>query len=279
MKTTGSSEVPQAEFFSWKKHPFFTNGLRPDDYVLTNRERDFLPLAETFLNLGKSFAVIAPPGTGKTTFARIMIRNLDPKEYRVVFIPSSRYQGTGLLRLIAETLQFDPGKRGIPVLAKIQRHLLDTGKESHRPFPVLVIDDAQSLEPASFTDLCSLMSHPEKDGSIASLILLGDQSLGRMLELSTMLAVRSRLAFLFRLEPLSEKDGKDLIKSRLKAAQAPEGLFDPDALELLTAQARGNRRDLLNRATVLCTEAYHRKERIITGNLVVTSLLLSDQEK
>jgi len=40
-------------------------------HVLTSRKQEFSPHAEIFLNLGKSFAVIAPPRTGKTPFSRL----------------------------------------------------------------------------------------------------------------------------------------------------------------------------------------------------------------
>ena len=82
-------------------------------------------------------------------------------------------------------------------------------------------------------------------------------------------AIASRMACTFRMEALTQDETKALLARRLETAKAPKDLFADDAMELLAAQSRGNRRELMNLGVMLCIEAHSREEKSITAELVL----------
>ena len=78
------------------------------------------------------------------------------------------------------------------------------------------------------------------------------------------------MACVFRMQPLTQDETRTLLSRRLDAAKAPKDLFDDDAIELMAAQSRGNRRELMNLGVMLCIEAHSREEKSITAELILT---------
>ena len=272
-KTPGKTIKPlsAAEFFGWKRHPFVDSGRPQGELVFTAKETEMLQAAQALLLYNKNFAITGVSGIGKSTFSRHLIGSLDQRSFRPVWLAYAGFNRAGVLRALADRLGLDLGKRGIPSLLKIQAFLLAAQKEPGSPFPVMIIDDAQHLEPESMNDLLALTAHPEENRAIASLVLIGDDILNRQMRLSSMRPTSSRMACIFRFEPISDTDMAAVIKERLAAVDGPSDLFDSEAIELMAARCRGNKRDLLNLATTLCVEAHIRQERVITSNLILTS--------
>ncbi len=156
-----------------------------------------------------------------------------------------------------------------PFLGEREKRILHLSSEANARFPVFIIDDAQLLEHESLMDLCSLMAAPHKKSVAASVILVGDDTLTRRLGLHVMAPVSTRMTCAFALEGLAEKEVKQFVAFRLKAAKAPPGLFEEDTIALMAAHCRGNRRKLMNIATLLLDEAYFRKEKTIGAHLML----------
>jgi len=55
-------------------------------------------------------------------------------------------------------------------------------------------------------------------------------------------------------QPLGEADATTFIKKHLERANAPKELIHEDAIAMIAAKTRGNRREMLNSAAVLLTE-------------------------
>jgi type II secretory pathway predicted ATPase ExeA len=108
----------------------------------------------------------------------------------------------------------------------------------------------------------------------ASLLLAGDDTFHKSLQLHVLDSVSSRLAYVFACEPLSDRESQDFLLARLETAQAPRELFDRDALQLLASHCRGNRRALMNAGMLLLSEAFSRQEKSVGAELVVSSSLL-----
>jgi len=271
-KSAGTTTLSAAEFFGWKRHPFID---QPGDIGLealaVKRDLEIAHRAREFIKVNRSFAIIGTPGAGKTTLARAVIQSLDPRTYRSIWLSYAGCNRCGVLRIIAEKAGLELNRKGLPPLHKLQRHLAAQQKEPGSPFPVIVVDDAQYLEVESLMDLCAILAHPEEQKALASLVLVGDETLDHMLRLESRRAIASRVVCVFRMEALTQDETKYLMTRRLELAKAPKDLFGHDALELLAAQSRGNRRELMNLGVRLCIEAHYREERSITAELVLTS--------
>jgi type II secretory pathway predicted ATPase ExeA len=111
---------------------------------------------------------------------------------------------------------------------------------------MILIDDAQLLERESLMDLCSLIVCPPKKAAVASLIIVGDDMLAKQMQLAVMTPIRTRLTVNFRIDPLSDTEAEQFIAFRLRCAQAPKDLLEPDAITLIAAHCHGNRRQIMN---------------------------------
>lgn len=264
------SKVSPNEFFGFKRHPFID---RPDDSepIFSEHEERMMGMAIQLLNLGKSIVLTGGPGTGKTTFIRHLREQLGTRDYLPIFIPYSGLNRAGFLKTLAAACRIDLGKRNVPPLIKIQKHLLDIATDKNPRYPVLIIDDAQLLEQDSLLDLCSFLADPDQKRSAASLILVGDETLDRRLSLNVLTPVWSRMACTMNTQPLAETEATTFIRKHLERSNAPKDLFQDEAISMLAAKARGNRREILNSATVLLTEAMLRKEKTVGAQLVLSS--------
>jgi general secretion pathway protein A len=264
-----NESLTPAEFFRWKHHPFIDSPEMMCSF--TTREQRTLQVAEHLLNEGKSFAMVGPSGTGKTSLVRALLEKLDRKSFSPTHIHYAGHSRGGILRALADTLRLDLRKRTLPLLTRIHQHLIRKPQDQPGVFPVIVIDDAHLLEPESLFDLCSLLAHPEQKTATASMILIGDELFRKQLRLTAMSPVKTRMACLFSLEPLSDKEAFEFIAARIKAGGGPKDLFDKEALEILNSRCRGNKREWMNMASLLCLEALAKNEQTINAQLVLSS--------
>jgi general secretion pathway protein A len=252
-----------AELFDFHYHPFADTGKNVQPFISAQDAR-LCDRALSLLACGKSLALCGPCGVGKSTLVAYLIGRLDPNCYKPVVLHYAGFNRAGLLRAIADRLGIDTNGRSLPLLVRLQKHLMQLASANSSLYPVIVVDDAQLLERESMLDLCALMVSAEKKTSAASIVLVGDDTLRQRLALNAMAAIASRLTAVFTLDALDEKDSAAFIAHRIKQAKAPEHLFEPAALDMIAAHCRGNRRMIINCATLLIQEAYFRQEKTIS---------------
>jgi len=255
-----------AEHFGWKFHPFAdTWPMDPPFY--SQRDQRIADQGMQLLQHAKSFALTGPSGTGKSTLVQHLLAHLDANYYHGIYIHYGGLQRTALLKTVGEQLGVETTTRAVPLLIKLQKHIgmMATGK--HPIHPVILIDDAQLLERESLLDLCSLIVCPPQKAAAASLIIVGDDMLAKQMQLAVMTPIRTRLTVNFRIDPLSESEAGQFIAFRIRCAQAPKDLFEPDALTLIAAHCHGNRRLIMNLATLLLSEAFYRNEKCVSAQL------------
>ena len=263
------SQLPTlAEHFGWGRHPFADTRALSAPWLSAGDER-LLTSIRSMIWHGKSLGLCGPSGTGKSTLVHHLSAELDPRHYRPIWIHYGGLNRAGLLRAVAHRLGVDPRGRSVPLLLRIQEQILQPGTAGTGGFPVLILDDAHLAERESLMDLCSLLTCPERRTAAASLVLIGDGLLRQQLGLNVMAPVRGRLIGPFSLAPLTEAETADFIAHRLGQAKAPPGLFDDDALEMIAAGCHGNRREIMNLATLLLEEAYVRREKVVTAQTVI----------
>jgi type II secretory pathway predicted ATPase ExeA len=267
-----ATKLSAGEFFNWNRHPFIDQpGNLGAESLMIRRDQEIFARAREYLNVGRSFAIIGSSGSGKTTLVRAIAQSLDSRQYRLIWLAYSGSNRSGILRIIADKIGLELGRKGLPPVSKLRQQLATAQKEPNSPIPVIVVDDAQYLEPDSLMDLCGLLSNPDDQSTLASLILVGDENLERTLRMTSRRSVSTRITYTFRMDGIAPDDAKTLLISRIEKAKAPKNLFAEDALELLATQCRGNRRDLMNLATTLCVEAHLRGEKVITAELVFST--------
>ena len=270
-------KLPINDFFGWKHHPFADTHIQKQRFM-PNKDRKYLETIKRLLHNGKSVAVCGPSGSGKTTFVHTLVGDLDKNAYRPILIPYAGHPRNGFTKVLAEALGVEVKGRGLPLITRIRQHIetMITGTNPHHP--VMIIDDAQRVENDSLWDLCSLLFQALKQTAAASLILVGDETLAKRLDLHIMTPIRSRLTSVMKMAPLTEEDAISFIRNRLENAGASFDLFDQEALAIIAAYTRGNRRMIMNTATLVFEEAYYRQEKTITAESIYSSEWFNESE-
>jgi general secretion pathway protein A len=264
------SEPTMAEFFAWQRHPFADTRQMAEPFIPEADER-IMCHAKGLLSMGKSFAICGPSGAGKTTLMSHLLTQLDTRDYQPFTVSYGGFNRAGILRLLAEKMGVDASGRSSPLLNRIHNQILQMTEANQPHHPLFVVDDAHLLERESLLDLCALLALPARNTVAASLILVGDETFPKLLSLRVMAPVYSRLACIFPQSHLHEQDCTRLIQHRLTAGKAAADLFEPEAIALMAAHTAGNRRNLMNLATMLLQEAFDRKERCVSAQLVLSS--------
>ncbi len=270
-------KLPMGDFFGWKYHPF------SDTYIqrrlwMSKRDCRQLETIKRLLYTGKSIALCGPSGSGKTTLVHSLINDLDKNSYRTVLIPYAGHSRNGLTRILAETLGVETKGRGVPLITRAQQHLETMTSGANPRHPVIIIDDAQLVENESLWDLCSLLFQTAKQTVAASLLLVGDETLAKRLELYVLQSIRARLTTTLKLNAMNEFETRLFIESRLTNAEAPPDLFAEDAVDIIAAYTRGNRRGVMNTATMAIEEAYYHEMKTITAETLYNSDWFNESE-
>ncbi len=259
----------QTDFFGWQRHPFSDTYAKLTHSFLAKQDRKLVTQGLSLLSLAKSFALTGESGLGKTTLVAHVINQLDAHHYLPLFLSYGGLNRSGVLRTLAEQIGVDPSGRA-PLLVKLQKHFRDLREQPNNPFPIIFIDDAHYLERETLLDLCVLLNVPGKGTAAASMVLVGHPSLTKVLKLHVMAAVRTRMTATFTVEPLDESSCLAFLKHRLDFVKAPNGLFEQDALNLLVATSRGNRRELIKLATLALEEAFVQQEKTVGAQLLLS---------
>lgn len=263
-----------AEMFGFHNHPFADTRKNAKPFI-SSQDARLCDRALSLLACGKSLAICGPCGVGKSTLVAHLIGRLDPNCYKPVVLHYAGFNRAGLLRAAADRLGVDTNGRSLPLLVRLQKHLVQLASANNSLYPVIVVDDAQLLERESMLDLCALMVSAEKKTTAASIVLVGDDTLRQRLTLNAMDTVASRLTAVFNLDALDEKDSAAFVAHRLTQARAPEHLFDAAAIDMIAAHCRGNRRKIINCATLLLEEAYFRQENTVTAQTMLECELIT----
>jgi len=140
-----------AEFFNFHHHPFADTRTSTQPLSL---KRCPYPRARPL-----AFAMRQKPGDLRPLRGRQiqpaghLIGRLDPNCYKPILLHYAGFNRPALLRAIAERLGLESNSRCLPLLVRLQKHLLQLTSATNSLYPVLIIDDAQLLERESMLDL------------------------------------------------------------------------------------------------------------------------------
>lgn len=242
-------------FFNLRHNPFSpqlpVEALFADDPV-----QHFCGRIERRLAGEGGFALITgQPGTGKSAALRLLahrLKGLQDLSVGVLTRSSSRlgdfYRELGDIfgvRLV-------PHNRWNGFTTLRQRwleHLSNT-----RMRPVLLVDEAQEMQPPVLNELRLLASTEFDSRAILATVLCGDQRLGDMFRTEELMPLGSRIRYRLVLEPADPKTLLRFLDHMLEAAGNPR-LMTPGLKETLVQHAAGNYRILTHQADALLTAA------------------------
>lgn len=215
-------------------------------------------------------AITGEVGTGKTTILRTLLDDLDEEKYRLAFIFNPRLSAHELLCNIHREFGLAASADNVGDLVhQINEFLLQQRQEGR--VVVLVIDEAQNLDPTVLEQI-RLLSNLETDtDKLIQIVLVGQPELGSLLKRRNMRQLNQRIAVRYHLGTMDLQDTCDYVKHRLQVAGGDEETFTPSALKKIYRYSGGLPR-LIN---LICGRAlllgYSKDCLLITARMVAAS--------
>jgi general secretion pathway protein A len=236
-------------------------------------------MAFTMLEFGimnnAGFTVITGEiGSGKTTLLRYLLRRISPS-VTVGLISSSPQGRHELLQMILMSLE-QSFEGDYPILFKRLQDFL-YGQYANGRRTILIIDEAQNLEPEALEHLRMLSNINADKYQILQLILVGQPQLREVLMSPQLHQFAQRISSDFHLSPLEPKEVAKYIAFRLEAAGSRRFLFTEEACALIAIASGGIPR-MIN---VLCDTALvygFAGDRTIVGHDIVREVIADKQQ-
>ncbi len=210
---------------------------------------------------------IGDPGTGKSAALRLLAERLGQLRDVTVGVLTRPQAGLAdFYRELGELFQAPLSPHNRWASAKVLREKWHNHIETSLYRPVLLIDEAQEMNPLVLCELRLLASADLDSRSILTVILAGDGRLGAKLESPDLLPLASRIRSRLRTEALTPQHLLACLTHLLKSAGNPK-LMSPQLPQTLCEHAAGNLRLLMNMANDLLAAAAHQEREVIDEKL------------
>lgn len=254
-------------FYGLTEKPF---NLTPDPrflYLSQKHQEAFAHLVYGINNRAGFVMISGEIGTGKTTICRSLLNQLDA-DTEVAFIFNPFLSPIELLRKINEDF-------GIPTKGETVKELIDElnnyllAKAREGKNCVLVIDEAQNLEPQVLEQIRLLSNLETETQKLLQIVLLGQPELAQKLELPELRQLNQRITARYHLQGLDFDESLQYIAFRLRVAGGLRKVrFTRSAVKAIHRVSGGTPRVI----NALCDRAlligYTRETREITPSII-----------
>ena len=213
-------------------------------------------------------------GSGKTMIWTVLAKRLPPQEYEVVSVESGNLPFPHLLAEILSRMDakapMDLGGEKFPLLVRFRRLLDERIVKTGRHF-VLIVDEAQELDPKDLVELKNLTNLGSEESTPLTILLIGQPELREKVKLLPQLD--QRISLRFHLNPLARRDVGDYLGHRLRiAGHATGDVFSPDCTDLLYRATGGIPRKI-NRICKLSLDLAFSLSRASVDEPIVRSIV------
>lgn len=210
--------------------------LNPDPrfYFASRGHKRAFAYLEYGLSLGEGFIVITGDvGAGKTLLVKSLLRKLEQGQFLIAQLVSTQLGADDTLRSVANA--FGVATEGLSksaLLKALEDQLRLALRQNRRP--LLIVDEAQNLEPGAVEELRMLSNFHEGDKPLLQSFLLGQPEFRDTLQSPQMLQLRQRVIASYHLGPLDRAETVQYIMHRLTTAgwQGTPS-FSEDALDAI----------------------------------------------
>lgn len=253
--------------FNLKYNPFGLN-LPTDGLLVTPRlDNFFWRISQGLLREGGFALITGEPGSGKSIALQLLIEYLNRQEEVTVGVlsrPQSRL--SDFYREMGELFGIDikPHNRwgGFKTLRKTWQEHLDTRLIR----PILLVDEAQQMNPEVLSELRVLSSMRLDSRNILCVALAGDFRLIELLRRPELVPLASRIRYRLVLEPSNRDELREFLR-HLQTQAGNANLMTPELVNTLADHAQGNLRLMINMANELFTTAIQKNVTTIDEKL------------
>jgi type II secretory pathway predicted ATPase ExeA len=242
------------------KYNPFSPELPMEALLVTSKIEDFLWRIENGLAIEGGFAMITgAPGNGKSVAMRLLAERLE--RLREVVVGSLEHPQSNLADFYREMgdlfgVVLRPHNRWAGFRSLREKWIGHIETTLMRP--VLLIDEAQQMNPAVLSELRILASTRFDSRSILGVVLAGDSRLSEKLRDEELLPLGSRIRTRLLLDHASVEDLRACLAHRMKAAGNLK-LMTTELVDTLCEHALGNYRVLATMANELLEVAAQRE--------------------
>lgn len=207
------------------------------------------------------------PGTGKSAALRLLAGRLSRvRDLAVGVLSRPQASLADFYRELGHLFNVPLSPHNRWASARVLREKWLQHQEAALVRPVLLVDEAQEMGAAVFSELRLLSSADLDSRSILTVILAGDSRLGARLESVDLLPLASRIRSRLRTEALPPPQLLACLQHLLAAAGNPR-LLPPSLLQTLSEHAAGNLRLLMNLGNDLLQAALRQEAESIDEKL------------
>lgn len=224
-------------FFGFTRHPF-PPACAPEPLFRSDAIDAALQQAHNALQSRLHVLVTAPAGLGKSSFCRLLMAELNPRDFRPLYLVGQPVGLADLLRAVAEPLGLESSARKGKA-AQLLSEGLDKIAAAKAPHPVVILDEAQQV-PVEGVDFLRLLAESH-NRTLLSLVLVATEGFARLLARPALAPLAGRLAARVTLPPLSVDQTAEFIENAFTSAGMPN-ILSPDAIPGLHAYTSGSPR-------------------------------------
>jgi general secretion pathway protein A len=254
------------QYFGFREIPF---SLTPDPrfIYLTTSHRELMANLHYGIQNGKGLIVTTGEvGTGKTTILRWMLTRLDRSVWTShIFNPGLTVPE--LYQQMAADFGLGPYESKSDMLMKLGRLLMMRHSRGLRT--VLIVDEAQGLEPNLLEEVRLLLNFETYTEKQLQIILVGQPELRELLNSPYLRQLKQRISLRCEVRPLKAEEISGYIRTRLNVAGSVRlDLFTADAVALIYRSSEGIPRLVNNLCDNALLSAYAMNTRIITAEII-----------
>lgn len=214
--------------YKLKEKPF---QISPDPKFLWLGEKHKEALATMKYGIlgNKGFMLLTgDAGTGKTTLINTLVNSLD-EEIIVATVPDPGLDNLDFYNFISNVfgIKGNYNSKG-PFLLHFSQFLNQAYADNKKV--LLIIDEAQRLSQDLLEEI-RLLSNIEKENTkLLNIFFVGQNEFNDILKAKVNKALKQRIPISYNIEPLSENEIGEYIRSRLKVAGSEENIFSSEAI-------------------------------------------------
>lgn len=271
--------VDYMSYFKMNHVPFASN--ISTDYLLQTELSNVNMNKMLMVVQNKSFAVLTgEPGSGKSTFLRMLSQKLNPENYLVLYVSMSSATPRWLYSVPLEMMGIKPHLYLNDVRRQFHRELQKQRELTGRQV-VMIVDEAHLLGIGNHARKYELLeeirfllnSESYDSGSPLALILAGQTELWESLKLDRCKAITQRIMYVCQTLNLRADQVGPYIAKHLLWSGTKDNLFSSEAIEAIAELSGGSPR-IINK---ICTHALNyaclRQKDIVNSETAINAAM------
>jgi general secretion pathway protein A len=243
--------------FGLKWNPF-ARDIPDEALIVSPAIEHFAWRMERLADEGGFAMITGEPGTGKSAAMRILFRRLGQiRDGTVAHVDRPQSSVADFYRELGDAFGVKVGQSNRFGGFKALRERWRSTLESTLVRPILLIDEAQEIAPAVFSEIRILSAESFDSRSLLTLVFAGDSRLLGQLRAPELLPLESRIRARLVLQARSTDEMTSVLRALTDQAGNPRLMTD-GLMDVLALHSHGNFRSLMNLAHELLLEGHAR---------------------